>query len=217
MDSAIFDVKGRTADGAESEDVRDELDRRSADRDRRRRLAMSEAGRGLKSVYALMAVLLIGYAVLVIVRRDVDSWPAVDDWGVSTFEIIGSALCILRGFVGRHRSWNARLVPILLGLGFMSWSLGDLVLAIHGEGGAVTPLLTNVFYLCFYPLAYVGVMLLVQVNARRLTAESWLDGIIAGLGAASCSTACCIPTAATPRPSPPTSRCRSVTCCCWRW
>jgi diguanylate cyclase (GGDEF)-like protein len=189
MDSGTLGPDGRTANGADSDTAGQELDRRSADRDRRRWLTMPEAGRGLKLLYALMAVLLVAYIVSTLVRKDLDSWPAVDDWGVSVFEIIGSGACILRGFVGRERSLSARLVPIALGLGFMSWSLGDLVLAIHGNTGASTPLLTNVLYLCFYPLSYVGVMLLVQVSARRLTAETWLDGVIAGLGAAAIAAA----------------------------
>jgi diguanylate cyclase (GGDEF)-like protein len=187
MDSGIFVPEGRPAEGADIEVARQELDRRSADRDRRQWLAMPEARPALKVLYALMAVLLVAYLVSELFRRDAGSWPAVDDWGVSGFEIVGSAFCILRGFVGRDRSRTARLVPIVLGTAFMSWSLGDLVLAINGGSG--TPLLTNVLYLCFYPLTYVGVMLLVQVSARRLTAETWLDGIIAGLGAAAIAAA----------------------------
>ncbi|MDE3134278.1 MAG: EAL domain-containing protein [Acidobacteriota bacterium] len=159
-------------------------ERRRSDRDRRPWLAMPAAGPGLKLIYALMAVLVIAYLVSELLRRNAQSWPAVDAWGVTGFELAGSALCIARAFVGRRRTRSARAVPLVLGLGLMMWSAGDLVLAVNGASGPATPLLANVFYIGFYPLSYVGVMLLVHLGARRLTAEMWLDGLIAGLGAA---------------------------------
>jgi diguanylate cyclase (GGDEF)-like protein len=145
-------------------------------------LVVPEASPALKALYALMAILLVAYIVSAIVRSSVDTWPAIDGWGVAVFELLGSVLCISRGFVRRNRSISARLVPIVLGAGLAAWSLGDLVLAI--AGGTNTPALSNILYLGFYPLTYVGVMLRVNLSARRLTTESWLDGIIAGLGAA---------------------------------
>jgi diguanylate cyclase len=182
MDSGTFQLDGRPVDGAETEVARQELDRRLADRDRRHQLFVSEASPALKGTYALMAVLVVAYIVSALIRRNVDSWPAVDNWGVAGFELVGSVLCISRGLIRRGRAPVARLVPILLGSGLAAWALGDLVLAIAGDSNP--PLLSNILYLCFYPLTYVGVMLRVNLAARRLTAESWLDGIIAGLGAA---------------------------------
>jgi diguanylate cyclase len=181
MDSGTLGPDGRPADGAEIEAARQESDRREADRKRRHQLVVPEASPAVKSLYALLAVLLVAYIISALVRNNVDS-PLVDNWGVSGFELLGSVLCIFRAFVCRGRAPVVRLVPILLGSGLAAWSLGDLVLAI--DGGSFTPALSNVLYLCFYPLTYIGVMLRVNLSARRLTAESWLDGIIAGLGAA---------------------------------
>lgn len=137
-------------------------------------------------VYATMAILLIAYTASVIVRRDVNSWPVVDDWGVAGFELVGSVLCIARAFVGNERSLPARLVPLLLGSATLTWALGDFVVAAN-SGAASLPLLANIIYLCFYPLAYVGVTLLLQLNVRAFPREAWLDGLIAGLGAAAFS------------------------------
>lgn len=145
---------------------------------------MPDAGPALKGLYAVAAVLVLAYLVSELLRSNADSWPAVDNWGVAIFEIVLSAICVARGLVRRHRSRTARAVPILLGSGLMAWSLGDLVLPIAGSSGNATPLLANVFYICFYPLTYIGVMLRLHLRARRITAETWLDGIIAGLGAA---------------------------------
>jgi diguanylate cyclase (GGDEF)-like protein len=150
----------------------------------RRRSAPHAAhpSRPLKLVYALMAILLIAYTVSVIVRPEVDSWPAIDTWGVAAFELVASLLCMSRAFVGPERARSARLVPLMLGSAALAWSLGDLVIAIDA-GSASVPLLANIIYLCFYPLAYVGVMLLLQLNLREFSREAWLDGVIAGLGA----------------------------------
>jgi diguanylate cyclase len=182
MDSSTLGLDGRPADGPEIAAARQESDRRLADRDRRHLLVVPEAGPAVRGAYAVMAVLVVAYIVSALVRSNVNSWPAVDNWGVAGFELLGSVLCIFRAFVCRGRAPVVRLVPIVLGAGLACWSLGDLVLAI--AGGSRPPALSNVLYLCFYPLAYVGVMLRVNLSARRLTAESWLDGIIAGLGAA---------------------------------
>jgi len=44
--------------------------------------------------------------------------------------------------------------------------------------------LADGFYLAFYPLSYAGLMLLVHQQMRTFTVANWLDGAVAGLGAA---------------------------------
>ena len=52
-----------------------------------------------------------------------------------------------------------------------------------------TPSVADLFYLAFYPLAYIAVVLYIRREAQRLSAPSWLDGLVAGLGAAAvCAT-----------------------------
>ena len=46
------------------------------------------------------------------------------------------------------------------------------------------PSLADAFYLAFYPLAYVAVVLFMRGEVKKLTPPNWLDGVIAGLGAA---------------------------------
>jgi diguanylate cyclase (GGDEF)-like protein len=43
----------------------------------------------------------------------------------------------------------------------------------------------DIFYLLFYPLAYVATVLLLQRGLGRLSRPNWLDGVVAGLGASS--------------------------------
>jgi len=184
MDSGTLVSEAHPVDGATGDGARQELDRREADRGRRHWLAMPDAGPAVRMFYVLAAVLVAGYVISELVRRDAHGWPIVDDWGVAVFEILLSAMCIARGLVASNRNRMARAVPIVLGSALMAWSLGDLVLPIAGASGNANPPLVDGLYLSFYPLAYVGVMLRLHVRARRITTETWLDGIIAGLGAA---------------------------------
>lgn len=184
MESGTFGLNGVRTDGVDATGSAPSPALPAAADDRRRPAFPGQrSNRPLTIVYALMAILLIAYLGSVIARRDVNSWPAVDGWGVAGFELAGSVLCIARAFVGNERALSARLVPLVLGSATLAWSLGDFVLAAAGHPATV-PLVANIIYLCFYPLAYVGVMLLLQLNVRAFPREIWLDGLIAGLGAA---------------------------------
>ncbi len=136
----------------------------------------------VRALYGLLAACLLAYLVSVIIRPASDSWPWLDNWGVGAFEIVASALCLGRSLTVRR----GRAIPLALGGALLAWAVGDLALSAESLGGATppTPSPADAFYLCFYPLAYVGIMLLVRRQARRFSAATWLDGAVAGLGAA---------------------------------
>jgi len=129
-----------------------------------------------------MAVLLVAYVISEVVRQGGQSWPLIDNWGVAGFELLAGTLCLLRVRGG----WRLRLVPLTLGLGILSWSLGDLVLAIESAGGSTPPVpsVADAFYLGFYPTAYVALMLLARREVSKFSVATWLDGAVAGVGAA---------------------------------
>jgi diguanylate cyclase (GGDEF)-like protein len=133
-------------------------------------------------VYAGMAVLVLAYITSEVLRPAGQYWPAVDGWGVAAFEIVASLLCIARGraMENGRRLW----LPVVMGLGLLSWSIGDVVVAAYGGVAPPSPGLADVFYLSFYPLSYTALMLLLGRQVRRFSVETWLDGGIAGLGAA---------------------------------
>ena len=135
----------------------------------------------LKLVYAVMGVLLACY-LLSEILRDGQTWPWLDNWAVAGFEVVGSLLCMARATRGVE-SGRARVLPLALGGALLSWSLGDIVVAVD-SGAARAPVLANVLYIAFYPLSYVALMTLLRRQVRRFTVETWLDGAIAGLGAA---------------------------------
>jgi len=138
--------------------------------------------RVLWATYAFLGIVIAGYLVSLLVRRPGQSWPWLDGWTVCSIEVVASGLCIARAFARRP----GRPAALILGLSLLSWSIGDIFLTIESLGGATppSPSLADVFYLTFYPLAYVAVMLFLRGEVKRITAPNWLDGAIAGSGAA---------------------------------
>ena len=132
-------------------------------------------------IYAGLAGLLVAYFVSLIVRPPGQSVRIVDSWGVGAFELFASALCLFRAVYSRRR-----VVPLMLGIGILSWSIGDTVLAAESAGGGSpsVPSLADLFWLGFYPTIYVALVLLTRKHLNRTGATTWLDGAVAGLGAA---------------------------------
>jgi len=85
---------------------------------------------------------------------------------------------------------------LAMGAGLLCWSLGELYFTLFlkgpGEaGGSVSP--ADVLYLAMYPCMYVALTLLVGAHLRELRISMWLDGLIAGLAAATLAAAVVLP------------------------
>jgi len=129
----------------------------------------------------VLGVAVLAYLVSLVVRRPDQQWTWLDGWGVAGFEVVAAALCVARGVTRRP----GRSVPLLLGFGLLSWAVGDVVLTVESLGGATPPVpsLADLFYVGFYPLAYLGAMMLLRRQVDQLSPPNWLDGAVAGLGA----------------------------------
>jgi two-component system, cell cycle response regulator len=105
--------------------------------------------------------------------------------------LFGSAFAVLARAVtikAQRAAWLA------MGLGLLCWSLGELYFTLFVEGGpegGVTP--ADGLYLAMYPCMYVALTLLVGSRLRELRISMWLDGLIAGLAAASLAAALVLP------------------------
>jgi diguanylate cyclase (GGDEF)-like protein len=137
---------------------------------------------GVGVVYGVLATALLAYIAYVAVRASGDRVTLIDGWGVDAFEYLAGALC-LAASVRRGRIAAA---PLVLGIALVSWATGDTILTIESLGGATppSPSIADAFYLSFFPLSYVAMVLFIRGETRRLSSPSWLDGAVAGLGAA---------------------------------
>ena len=132
--------------------------------------------------FCVLGVTVIGYFISLLVRSPQENWTWLDGWVVCAIEVSASIICIVRGLDKNP----GRVAPLALGLGLLSWSLGDVFLTIESLGGKTpsVPSLADVFYIGFYPLAYVATVQLLRTALGRLSRPNWLDGVVAGLGAA---------------------------------
>lgn len=103
----------------------------------------------------------------------------------AAFAVIARALTVK----AQRGAWLA------MGAGLLCWSLGELYFTLFlegaGEAGGVSP--ADVLYLAMYPCMYVALTLLVGAHLRELRISMWLDGLIAGLAAATLAAALVLP------------------------
>ncbi|HTW40752.1 MAG TPA: hypothetical protein VMD79_00365, partial [Solirubrobacteraceae bacterium] len=135
----------------------------------------------------LLACLLGGVGVLMLhltlglggVRSD-----GVFENGVyNALMVIATATVLARAITVRAQ----RPAWLAMGAGLACWSAGELYFTLFLEGPnaptGVTP--ADALYLAMYPCMYVALTLLIGTHLRRLRVSMWLDGLIAGLAAAS--------------------------------
>jgi diguanylate cyclase (GGDEF)-like protein len=138
-------------------------------------------------VYAVLVAWMVGYVVSLAVRSANSHITWLDGWSVCLVEAAASAACFYRAFTRRAD----RRATLTLGFALLSWAIGDTFLTIESLGGKTpaVPSTADAFYILFYPLAYVATVELLQRGLGRLARPNWLDGVVAGVGAAAlCAT-----------------------------
>ena len=132
--------------------------------------------------FAVLGFFLVAYLISLLVRSPADQWTWLNGWTVCGIEVVASLMCIVRG-LNKH---PGRAAPLALGFALLSWSVGDVLLTFESLGGKTppTPSWADLFYIGFYPLAYVATVQLLRKAIGRLSRPNWLDGVVAGLGAA---------------------------------
>jgi two-component system, cell cycle response regulator len=94
--------------------------------------------------------------------------------GLEVLAVVGVAARAL--FVASERAaW------VFLAAAVASWTTGDLLWELAYNGSPPFPSLCDVFYLGFYPPAYIGLALLVRFRLARFDRSIWLDGLMAAL------------------------------------
>ena len=134
--------------------------------------------------YAVLAAVLLGFFVWLVVSPNGRYSVPIDGWLVDGIDVSGAVLCLVRAFSRRGQD---RVMVLVLAASLFAWASGDIALTVQSLGGATPPAppsVPDVFYLSFYPLAYVAVFLFLRREVRGLSLASWLDGIVAAFGAA---------------------------------
>jgi len=136
----------------------------------------------LVGVYGVFGLLLVAYFVTLVARPEARESLLLNGWGSAAFEIAVSILMFLRALTTRR----SPTIPLAFGTGMLMWALGDVVLTFESRGGLdpSSPSPADLFYIMFFPLAYLALVLIVREEAIRMVPALWLDGGIAGLGAA---------------------------------
>jgi diguanylate cyclase (GGDEF)-like protein len=131
--------------------------------------------------FTFLGVVLVAYLISLLVRSANQDWTWLDGWTVCAVEALASFMCIARG-LNKH---PGRSAPLALGFGLLSWTIGDILLTFESLGGKspATPSWADLFYIGFYPLAYIAAVQLLRKAMGRISRPNWLDGVVAGLGA----------------------------------
>jgi diguanylate cyclase (GGDEF)-like protein len=142
--------------------------------------------RHAQALRRLLTILLLGGTALV----------AVHDWlgiggglhlaiGEPLYDavVLGAGIaCLLRAsdYKRERAAW------VFIGLAILCWGAAEVywTIAIEGNESAPYPSPADVGYLAFYPLAYMGLAMLVRARAHEMNWRLWMDGVIAALGTA---------------------------------
>jgi two-component system cell cycle response regulator len=113
-----------------------------------------------------------------------------DVYNVLMFGAAGAVIVRAIAVKAQRAAWLA------MGAGLLCWCLGELYFTLFLEGpgeaaGGITP--ADGLYLAMYPCMYVALTLLVGAHLRELRIGMWLDGLIAGLAAATLAAALVLP------------------------
>lgn len=135
----------------------------------------------------LIGVAFFGGAALVILH----SWAGIGgpDFDLAINGIAYDAVIVAAGFACLSRALRGgpeRNAWIAFGASVFAWAAGEIwwTAYIEGNPDAPYPSPADLGYLAFYPLAMLGLYLLVRARARELDPRLWMDGAIAALGTA---------------------------------
>ena len=132
-----------------------------------------------------IGALLFGGAAVVILHDWVGiGGPALDVAinGVvyDTVVVCAGLACLTRA----RRGGQERGAWVAIAAAVLAWGAGEIwwTLYIEGNPSAPYPSPADLGYLAFYPLAVLGLYLLVKARTHELDPRLWMDGLIAALG-----------------------------------
>ena len=149
-------------------------------------------GVGLRAFWALAGLLLLAFvahATLGLGGSGLDSF--FEDWVYNGVTLGAALACLLRAHVIRQE----RLPWLLMGLGLLAWTGGDLywTLILADDPSPPYPSAGDALYLAFYPASYATLVLLARSRMIAFRTSLWLDGAIAALAVGAFAAALAFP------------------------
>ena len=140
-----------------------------------------------RALRALLALLLFGATAAIALHDWLGLGGAGLDeiaggYGYDAVVVAAGVALLLRAEIARHE----RAAWALLAAAVFCWAGGEVYWTTFILHAAQPPYPSPAdgFYLAFYPLAYIGLALLVRARAHELDWRRWTDGAIAALGTA---------------------------------
>ncbi|HWN73099.1 MAG TPA: GGDEF domain-containing protein [Solirubrobacterales bacterium] len=149
--------------------------------------AKSRASQTLKFAAPLTALgaVLFGGTILVVLH----DWVGIggSNLDVAINGVVYDAVVVSAGLACLARALRGgpeRPAWLAIGASILAWAAGEIwwTLYIEGNPDAPYPSPADLGYLAFYPLAVLGLYLLVRARAEELDRRLWMDGLIAALG-----------------------------------
>ncbi|HWO84842.1 MAG TPA: GGDEF domain-containing protein, partial [Solirubrobacterales bacterium] len=134
-----------------------------------------------------IAAVLFGGAALVIVHDWIGIGGPGLDVAINGVAYDAVVLCAALACLTRAlRGGPERAAWLAISASIFAWGAGEIwwTLYIEGNANAPYPSPADIGYLAFYPLAVLGLYLLVRARAHELDRRLWMDGLIAALGTA---------------------------------
>ena len=103
-----------------------------------------------------------------------------ETWLYEGLELLAALGCLARAALVRAE----RPAWFFIGAALVATTLGDILFDFRYGGNPPFPSSADVAYLFFYPLLYVGIVLLLRRRVSTFSATLWLDGLLAATAAA---------------------------------
>jgi len=103
-----------------------------------------------------------------------------ETWLYEGLELLAALGCLARAALVRAE----RPAWFFIGAALVATTLGDILFDFRYGGNPPFPSAADVAYLAFYPLLYVGIVLLLRRRVSAFSATLWLDGLLAATAAA---------------------------------
>src|SRR5215471_15800917 len=102
-----------------------------------------------------------------------------ETWLYEGLELFAAVGCIWRAALVRAE----RAAWFFIGAALLATTCGDVLYDFWYDGNPPFPSAADVGYLAFYPLLYVGIVLLLRRRVSTFSTSLWLDGLVAAAAA----------------------------------